>query len=51
MRYEARMKTEEMVNTEERSKRERGDAQVPTATAAAAKSTRSKRAGLIKREA
>jgi hypothetical protein len=43
MRYEARMKTEETVNTEERSKRERGDAQVPTATAAAAKSTRSKR--------
>jgi hypothetical protein len=45
------MKTEETVKTEERSKKERGDAQVPTATAAAAKSTRSKRAGLIKREA
>ncbi len=29
------MKTEETVKTEERSKRERGDAQVPTATAAA----------------
>ncbi len=46
------MKSEETVKTEERSKRERGDAQVvPTATEAAAKSTRSKRAGLIKREA
>jgi hypothetical protein len=43
MRYKAKMKTEETVKTEERSRRERGDAQVPTATAPAAKSTRSKR--------